>query len=109
MKTDVDMAACLFSAITTIGTHQMQWASNARKSPNVPATIIRSFVPYIPLSQATIVKPKGTPGAIAKSSQHITLSNETLTRWCDEIFDHGFETVAKLSLGKHGCPYLYAR
>jgi hypothetical protein len=109
MKNDVSNKACLGSAATLSITYLVQWAISGRKSPRIPATMTWPFVPYEPQDKVAIAERTEIPIATASRGLGVTLSNDIFTRWCDEIFDHGFEVIADLSLGKDGCPFVYAR
>jgi hypothetical protein len=80
----------------------MQWLKDAKQPADLSSTRPRPFVVYEPLAEVI-------PDVdLTEQDYSHVVSDDFLKRWCDTVFSQGFEASFGLTLGRYGCPFVYA-
>ena len=86
----------------------MQWVDAAKQY-----SVKHAFVAYEPSMKTAAIDgcvPLVTGTTSAEPSLlQITSSSDMTIWWCDALLQHGFDAIFDMSVGRHGCPFVYVR
>jgi hypothetical protein len=84
----------------------MQWIDVTKQ-----ASVKHAFVAYEPRTKTAAISGCATSMIemlpIKPPLWQTTSSVDVITQWCDTILEHGFDAIFDLSVGSHGCPFVY--